>query len=541
MIKHWKLMLAALAAGCVAACVLCSAFVFADEPSENSIIAKANKLLSRKKYYEAAGVVRDASEAYPESLDIAELAAKTYGAAQVDEKYIIEAYQRLIRLFGKMKDTDKLDGDRKRLLGKTKKKLEKLMKFRGPIDAAVKRFIGQGTTIFHSLVDGKHYPEACFVYHRLIGAGMDAETRKKLIGKLGADKADLIKQPEYYEDDLCEIPGILKKARLTLKKNKLGLAREECEEALEISPSSAETRSVLYDVEVKAKNIPKTILHGLAYLVTPPYLQDAKTTKEIEKRMRKECPELAEFFKLTKEIADELLKTGKTARSKNKSDYRYAARRVFSLTHRTKGVEKLLSDNSIPKGIKILDTDKYPDTDWKGSFNSPIVMGRIMLYITNPSNSRFTFNGFETNESFELSYRFMVGPSRIGKLNGKKYYPSVMARFWIKKETINKEHFICSMYSSKKRGPHTTFTVRKDGKAKQARFPFKGPIFKPGQWYSVRYKYNYEEDVILVFMNGKKVSCIQINENVRMDPSGLIEIGHQAYDYILYKDIYLSP
>jgi hypothetical protein len=168
-------------------------------------------------------------------------------------------------------------------------------------------------------------------------------------------------------------------------------------------------------------------------------------------------------------------------------------------------------------------------------------MGRIMLYITNPSNSKFIFNGFETNESFELSYRFMVGPSRVVKVTENKLFPSVRARFWIKMETINKEHFNCSLYSSKKMKPCTTFTVRKDGKTKQARFPFKGPIFKPGQWYSVCYKYNYEEDVILIFVDGKKVSCIQINENAHINASGLIEIGHQAYDYIIYKDIYLSP
>jgi hypothetical protein len=200
--------------------------VFAQDPGEGVFIDKAKQLFSEKKYHAAAAVLKDAGEKYPESLKIAKLTINVYETAQLDEKYIAEACKRTIKLYSKKKGAGELDWDQKQFLDKTEKKLEKLMKFRGPVDAAVGRFIEQGTTTFNSLVNGKHYPEACFVYHRLLGAGMDAEARKKLIAKLGAEKADLIKRPAYYEDDLCVISKILKKARRALKKNKLDLVRE---------------------------------------------------------------------------------------------------------------------------------------------------------------------------------------------------------------------------------------------------------------------------------------------------------------------------
>jgi hypothetical protein len=299
----------------------------------------------------------------------------------------------------------------------------------------------------------------------------------------------------------------------------------------------------LYDVELKTKNIPRIILHGLAYFLTPPYLQDAKTTKKIEKRMRKECPALAPFFKLTKEIVDELLKTAKTAQSKKKSDYVYAARRIFSLTHRTKNIEKLLSDAFVPKGIKILDTEKYPDTNWRGGFNISIVMGRFVMYRQDFGATRSQFSGFMTKESFELSCWFMVGPATPHKAESE-YSPAVVVRLWARHDDDQETEVLCSIYSHKMSPPNTAFLVRRKSPNKKesvASLPFSGPLFHTGQWYHLRYKYDYEKNVLFVFVNGRQSSRIHIRESARINPNGFIWLGQQEYEFIVYKDVYLSP
>jgi tetratricopeptide (TPR) repeat protein len=353
--------------------ILCSAAV---GQTEEEMLTDARVKMKLKDYSAAEAILKEASQKYSSSVEIAETLVRLYEQTKNTEE-LIEACTRLIAILQLKEVKEKnLNSRESSLLKETEKKLAELVKLRDQTDAAVEQFVKEATGIYKNLVSQKNNVEASYLFQRL-SCLVSKEEAEKLVQELGKENTELVSRPGSLSGANTEqAEKLLVDANKLVKQGKLDEAYITCKAALEADSGLAAARALLFSITKKMGKSEEMILHGFTYMLFPPEEQTTVYTEEIEKALCAASADLKKFFEVTGKCADEMCKTVEKAISeKRKTDIEYILERLALLTHRTKKVESILS-----KAQTMLEA--------QAQTKDPIILGKLLVSddFSTPSN-----------------------------------------------------------------------------------------------------------------------------------------------------------